>query len=397
MITIPLADIKQKIKEQSKLSDVEINNKIKAKLEDLSGLISEEGAAHIIANDLGIKLVQEGEKLKIKNVLSGMKNIEISGKVTRKYDLKEFKTEKRSGKLASFAIADETGFIRVVMWNEKTDEFDKFNEGDILTLQGGYVRDNNDRKEIHLGDHAKIKINPAGISIAVSEGGKPQSTRKKLSELAEGDENVEVLATIVQVFDIRFFEVDGDNGKRAIQKEGKYYAGEKEVTNLTYAYVMNLFIDDGTNNVRCVLWRNQIQKLLKLSHEEIVKFRDDPVPFEPMKKDLLGTIVKIVGRVNKNVSFDRLELVANLIFVDVDPEEEIKKLKAENATKDSVKENKPTSEKTEKIINSETKKQPPVQQEQSSEAVEEAVKNAEEDFGFKEETLSIDDLEDMDN
>ena len=35
-----------------------------------------------------------------------------------------------------------------------------------------------------------------------------------------------------------------------------------------------------------------------------------------------------MGRVNKNVMFDRVEFVAQLVFADPDPEEEIKRLEA---------------------------------------------------------------------
>ena len=60
MINIPLSDIKEKIAKEKGISEQEINTKIKAKLDQLSGLISEEGAAHIIANELGVELMPSG-------------------------------------------------------------------------------------------------------------------------------------------------------------------------------------------------------------------------------------------------------------------------------------------------------------------------------------------------
>ena len=44
-----------RIKEKG-FNDKEIERKINRKLEELSGLISREGAAHLIANELGINL-----------------------------------------------------------------------------------------------------------------------------------------------------------------------------------------------------------------------------------------------------------------------------------------------------------------------------------------------------
>ena len=69
MIKIHLSQIIEKIKEKSALTEEEINSRIKQKMEQLSGLISEEGAAHIIANELGIKLFEAvSGKLQIKNI-----------------------------------------------------------------------------------------------------------------------------------------------------------------------------------------------------------------------------------------------------------------------------------------------------------------------------------------
>ena len=87
MIKLPLSDIISKIKQKSQLSEQEINAKIDKKLDQLSGLISKEGAAHIIANELGIKLFEETSgRLQIKNILAGMRNVETLGKIQRLFD-----------------------------------------------------------------------------------------------------------------------------------------------------------------------------------------------------------------------------------------------------------------------------------------------------------------------
>ncbi len=75
MLKIPKDKIIEKIKEKTGLSDKEISTKIKDKLDLLSGLISEEGAAIIIANELGVKVFEDGGKQDIKNVVGGMRNV----------------------------------------------------------------------------------------------------------------------------------------------------------------------------------------------------------------------------------------------------------------------------------------------------------------------------------
>src|SRR3989344_4265736 len=118
MMHIPLEQIKSKIKEAAGLSDDEIEERLKKKLDQLAGLISKEGAAHILANELGIDLSQASAgRLQIKNLLSGMRNVELLGKIIALYEIREFNTGARSGKVGSFMLADETGSIRIVLWN----------------------------------------------------------------------------------------------------------------------------------------------------------------------------------------------------------------------------------------------------------------------------------------
>ena len=94
MIQISYEVVKEKIKEQTKLSDKEIEDKINKKIEELSDLVSRDGAAQIIANELGVKLFEVG-KIKVRDILVGMRNFEIDGKVMNLSDIRNFKTEKR--------------------------------------------------------------------------------------------------------------------------------------------------------------------------------------------------------------------------------------------------------------------------------------------------------------
>lgn len=319
VINIPLDTIKEKIREKSGLSNEEIDQRIKKKLDQLSGLISKEGAAHIVANELGVKLQEATGPVKIKHIVAGMKNIETVGRTIKKYDIREFNTEKRSGKIAKFLIGDETGTTLIVLWNDKADLLNSFNEGDHVKLNGATARDNNGRVELHLTDLSNLEINPAGIKINsdIQQQARPAAQRKKISELLDSDANVEILGTIVQIFDLKFFKVNAETGKKM---------AEDDPGNFTYGCVLNLFIDDGTDNIRTVLWKNQIINLLGINEQELFLLKDNPELFEQKKTDLLGMIIKIIGRVSKNAMFNRLELVANVVLKDINPEEEMKSL-----------------------------------------------------------------------
>jgi len=329
MIKMPYNDILEKIQEKSGLSEQEINKRINKKLDQLSGLISKEGAAHILANELGIKLFDSlGGKLQIKNILSGMRSVEVVGKVTQVFELREFNSKGRSGKVASFIIGDETGTIRVVMWGDQADNIAKLKEGMIIRIANGYVRESQNRKEIHLNNMGKLIISPKGETIGeVKETS--SGKRKKINQLNENDSNVEILGTIVQVFDPRFFEICPECGRRAKLQEDGFVCETHGSITPNYSFVLNLFLDDGTDNIRVVCFRNQALKLLNKTQEQMLEYKDNSEKFEDMKTELLGNIVKIIGRTTKNEMFDRLEFISQLVFPNPDPDEEIKALNRE--------------------------------------------------------------------
>ncbi|MBD3313292.1 hypothetical protein GF345_02520 [Candidatus Woesearchaeota archaeon] len=262
-----------------------------------------------------------------------MRNVEIAAKVQQVFEVREFQTETRSGKVGSFIVGDETGTIRVVLWGSQADKLSQLKENDIIKVQSAYVKENRGRKEVHLGDQGSLDINPEGESIG--EVKKINSTRKSINELAENMQDVEVLGTVVQVYDIKFFDVCPECGKKTLPKEGSAICSQHGSVTSTSSYVFNAIIDDGTGNIRAAFFRKQVENLLKKSQDEIVEFRDSAEKFEQVKHDLLGKQIKIVGRVNKNMMFDRIELIAQLVFPDPDPEEEIKRLQSEKPAESS--------------------------------------------------------------
>ena len=328
MIKIPYEQIIEKIKSESNISGDELDDKIDAKMKQLSGLISREGAAHIVANELGIKLFENViGKLQIKNIIPGLRNVEAVGKVLQAYELREFNTNNRQGKVASFLMADETGKIRVVMWGSQADNINNIKEGTIVKVLGSYVKENNSYMELHMNEKSKLIIDPPGENVETKEVF--ESERKPISQLRENDNAAEILATIVQVFEPRFFEICPKCGKRAKAEEGSFVCAEHSNIEPDYSYVLNLVVDDGTDSIRTVFFRDSMGKLLNLNNEKILQYRENPESFEEVKTGLLGNMVKINGRVKKNLFFDRIELVANSATLNPDPSEEIKRLDAE--------------------------------------------------------------------
>ncbi len=319
MIKMPLPELLARIKEKTGIQEAELMVKIDAKCVALAGLISKEGAAHIIANELGVKLLEGG---KIKSLMPGMRNAEILGRITQIFEVREFqRADGSNGKVGSFLTGDDTGIVRIVCWGNQADTLKQLTTGTPVKITGGMVRENQrGYKEVHLNETSKIIINP---KENVPEVNKPQ--RKTLKELQENDEQVEVVGTVVQVFDPKFFEVCPQCGTRLKEVEGQWVCNEHSAIMPDYSYLVNVFLDDGTENMRVVLFRNQAERLLGKTKEQMTGYRVSPETFEPLKTELLGEQFRFIGRAKKNTFFDRIEFIANQVHK-AQPEEELARL-----------------------------------------------------------------------
>ena len=324
MYKIPLPEIKRKIIQSGKLTWEQLESKIKEKINELAGLISEEGAAHILANEMGIELINSTTgKLKIKEIYAGMKNITAAGKVVHKFQMREFAKGDSKGKVASLIIGDETDTIRVVFWNDQVSILDKIQDNDIILIKDAYVRENKGGKEIHIGERSAVTINPDGEVIsAVRQGSDVE--RRPINELQDGEES-EIMGTVVQVFDPRFFTVCSECGKKATELGGTFSCVEHGTVKPSLSYVLNAVLDDGSGTIRGVFWKNQTNRLLGKGEAELVSYKDRPASFENIKTDLLGEQFKLRGKVKKNDMFNRLELNVQLVEK-ANPEEELARL-----------------------------------------------------------------------
>lgn len=329
MISIPYDTVLEKLRQHG-LSDDDIKLKIKQKMDQLSGLISQEGAAHIIANELGIKLVEKTSgRLKIKDILPGMRNVETVGKVTNVFPTNEFQRQDGTpSKVKSFIIGDETGTIRVACWGKQADAAAELKQDGIVKVVSGYIKSNQGRKELHLNDNSRLIISPQGETIGDISLEARAFDRKKVNELQDNMSNVEIMGTIVGVDALRFFEVCPHCEKRARIKREDYECDVHGVVKPNYSYVMNIILDDGTGNVRVVCFREMVEKVLNADRIKMLAIKDSPAITE-IKNRLLGSIIKAKGRVKKNAMFDRLEFSCQDVDLNPDPYEEMESLDKE--------------------------------------------------------------------
>ena len=80
-----------------------------------------------------------------------------------------------------------------------------------------------------------------------------------------------------------------------------------------------MVVDDGTDVLRVVIFHDLVDNVLS-------QLNDTLDNFDKVKSDLLGRWIKVEGKVVYNEMFDRVELIANKVYVNLNPTEEIKVL-----------------------------------------------------------------------
>jgi len=299
-----------KIIDSAGLSRQDVEQKVLRKLSELQDLISKEGAAHIIANELNVKLFDTtNQTLKIKQIQAGLNSVNILGKVINIDNVRTYQKNNRQGKIGSMLIGDETGSIRLVIWDENLIEIIKdIHEGYILKISNAYTKlRSNNSIELHLGNKASMIINPENetiedVKITVI------SRRTQIQDLKE-NEFVEIFGTIVQVFEPKYYNSCPVCNKK-VMPQGEYFVCvEHGNVPPKQTPILNIFFDDGTGNIRAVLFRDLVTKLT-----------NNKISLDEIKKEVLGKQILLRGKVNKNEMFNRIELTVNS-FEEIKPEE----------------------------------------------------------------------------
>ncbi|MBU2576985.1 MAG: DUF2240 family protein [Nanoarchaeota archaeon] len=299
----------ERIVKSSGLDKEEVERKVEAKKAKLSGLISKEGAAQIIAAELGISF--EDQDLKISELMGGMRRVNVVAKVINIFPVREYSKNGREGKVANFIVADDTGNTRVVLWDTNhisLIEEEKIKVGDVVEIKNASTRDS----EIHLSGFSELKksltvIGDVKTETTVSEG--------TLAEVKRG-QSVRIRGVVVQVFQPRFYSVCPQCNKKviavntgALSEEGKG-EGFKCVEHGPVAVpkdraILNFVLDDGTDTMRVVMFSDQIVLLIP---EEDLKDAEKAMAF---RDDLIGTEIYLSGNVKRNQMFNNLEIVAS--------------------------------------------------------------------------------------
>lgn len=296
----------ERISSSSGVSKDELEKKIEARRAKLSGLISKEGAAQIIAAEMNVNF--DNVKLKLKEIMPGMKKVNVVGKIINIFPVRSFSKGNREGKVCNFIIADETGNTKVVLWD--TNHIALIEEGrlksnDVVEISAGSVREG----EIHLSGLSNLKK-----SEEILNDVKTERTFDNVSlDKAFPGKGANIRALVVQVFPPRFFSVCPECGKKPVQEAEGFSCAQHGKIIPNERALINVVLDDGHDTLRAVIFSDQLEKLTNP-----LELKDN-AKLEIFRKEILGTEFNVKGLIKKNALFNVNELtVQDIEKVDVE-------------------------------------------------------------------------------
>lgn len=314
----------------------QLNEKIHKKQDEYGGLLTEAGAAYSIAKEAGVSLEDKAEteaepketrpekkEIKLNEISKDMGDIDFYARVERTYPVHEFQKENRKGKVSNVTIADGTNTVRLVLWGHHAELSNSLRPNDLIRIAGGYTKDNNGQLEIHLGWRGKLipeKDFEEKPAFEIPEIPRADMERKTLKELKAGDSSIQIKADVVNVYPPTLIELcpkcKGILRDKLCEKCGALGPNEEPV----YSLILNAELDDGTDVMRGVFFRDLAERVLDMKAEDYMK---DKGLFGSKKKNILGKEMVFYGQIKFVSDFDRLEFVVRN-FNEIDVERELK-------------------------------------------------------------------------
>lgn len=168
--------------------------------------------------------------------------IDVRGRILSVDDVNEFQRDDGSvGIVRSIIFADESGKVRLSLWNERAEE--EYIVGDAYQIENARTRLGMYSVDLNIGSGARlIKLSEEQASSMfipeLSTLEKALYDYKKIEEIDEDDQDIIIIGRVIELNDIRYFERDnGDTGS-----------------------VRNIELADETGSLRVVLWDDDAKR-----------------------------------------------------------------------------------------------------------------------------------------
>ncbi|MBS7613053.1 hypothetical protein KEJ48_02225 [Candidatus Bathyarchaeota archaeon] len=189
------------------LSVEKVKAMIEEKRKSYHGLLTDEGAAYLVAQDLGVAIdYTGGRSIKLEDLVSGLKDVSLEASIVYIGEVKKFKRKQGEGRVLRLVLDDGSKQMNCVLWDDKVDELLSANPsiGWRIKILHGYTKSGVEGVELHVGSRGAIKLEPAlNVEVPV----------KKISSLTVDDRIFTLEVFIVSKGELKTFKVNKREGK----------------------------------------------------------------------------------------------------------------------------------------------------------------------------------------
>jgi replication factor A1 len=168
--------------------------------------------------------VQVDEIRRIEDLSLGLSDVNLRGRVLSTDSVRTFDRDDGSeGRVANLTLGDETGKVRVTLWDERADRAADLGSGTSVEVIDGYVRERDGDLELHVGSRGAVEEIDEEVAYD------PETADVADLELGE---RADIAGGVIETDPTRTFERDDGS-------EGQ---------------VRNVRIKDETGDIRVALW-----------------------------------------------------------------------------------------------------------------------------------------------
>ncbi|MFA6419337.1 MAG: OB-fold nucleic acid binding domain-containing protein [archaeon] len=234
---------------------------------------------------------------KMAELKAGANGVNLVGRILRKFPCKEFESNDRKGKLCSFQIGDETALLRATAWNDKADELEKYNEGDVVEIKNAYTKDGRFGVELHLGYTATMSESTINMPNA-AEILKERIVEKKINQLTDG-ESAAITGKITGIEKGNyFFEVCKKCGKKVQHTPNGLLCENCGETESKKNAVVSITLEDDTAGIRANFFGKNALTAIGMLQEELesaLNGKSTEVLTAELNGKLIGKEIKLYG------------------------------------------------------------------------------------------------------
>ena len=230
----------------------------------------------------------------------------IVGRIIEINDVREFDRDTGdSGHVRNIEIADDTGTIRVALWDN--DALKERQVGDGIKLQNPRLALNMDNRLEANVSRATTLLEPSESEMedlpSLEELMEAIYVPKSIESLLEDDTNVCVTGRIIDVNTERVLRKKCPNCHQTVEEAIDEYICDNcghIFDEPDYLLMVPTRIEDETGDIQVTFFDKLAEELIGMKKEEIISLVDDGYGIEDKLEDLNGLTIEIIA----NVSFD---------------------------------------------------------------------------------------------